>query len=154
MKCNKCGERDPEKFYKSNKTCCKICYKEYYQANRSKMIQQAKVWAQDNFIHFRVISARTRARHKGLEFNIDDRDIENLISQQNNRCFYSGIEFVNDNSRIYSMSIDRIDSSKGYTLDNIRLVSSQVNLMKHERTEEEFLQTIQDIYNHTIRKPT
>jgi hypothetical protein len=34
----------------------------------------------------------------------------------------------------YRGSLDRIDSTKGYSKDNIQIVCAQVNLMKHELT--------------------
>jgi hypothetical protein len=37
-----------------------------------------------------------------------------------------------------NVSIDRIDSSKGYSLDNIQLVCTIVNLMKLDMTQTEF----------------
>lgn len=40
---------------------------------------------------------------------------------------------------IYRASLDRIDSSKGYTKDNVQLVAFIVNYMKNALSESEFL---------------
>ena len=45
-----------------------------------------------------------------------------------------------------SYSIDRIDSSKGYTIDNIIVISWRANKIKSNATKEE-LKAIADFYN-------
>ncbi len=49
------------------------------------------------------------------------------------------------NSYPNSPSIDRFDSNKGYTKDNIRIVSAKANALKSDGTLEEFLQIIKYI---------
>ena len=39
----------------------------------------------------------------------------------------------------YNISIDRKDSSKGYTKDNIQLVGAIINIMKNDIDEKDFL---------------
>jgi hypothetical protein len=36
-------------------------------------------------------------------------------------------------------SLDRIDSSKGYTIDNVQWVHKTVNLMKRELNQQDFI---------------
>ena len=43
----------------------------------------------------------------------------------------------------YNISIDRIDSSKEYELDNIQLVHKDVNIMKNQFSQEYFIQVCQ-----------
>jgi hypothetical protein len=53
----------------------------------------------------------------------------------------------------YSPSIDRIDSNKGYTKDNIKVISMLANRMKSDATKEEciaFAKNIIDYYNDDI----
>lgn len=83
-------------------------------------------------------SAKRRSKSKGLEFSLSRKDIEDMFSRQGNKCSLTGIEFdftMPDESwknNPYSPSIDRIDSSKGYSLENIRLVLTCVNLALNE----------------------
>lgn len=133
-KCKICEENNSENFYKGVKSLCKKHYKE-----------QASKWAKNNLIHYRVISAKNRAKYKGLEFNIELKDILDLLEKQNYCCYYSGVKFDNDKED-YTMSIDRIDSLKGYTKDNIILVLSCVNYMKNNMKEEIFLDIVNKIF--------
>ena len=48
----------------------------------------------------------------------------------------------------YNISIDRIDSTKGYTKDNVQLVCAQVNMMKAEMTMEELYIFCENIVNN------
>ncbi len=45
-------------------------------------------------------------------------------------------------------SLDRIDSSKGYTKDNIQWVHKHVNLMKHKFDQKYFVDICKLIANH------
>jgi hypothetical protein len=88
-------------------------------------------------------SSKQRALHKNLEFNLDKNYIENLIISQDNKCILTNIEFDYKyyNYKIYNPfrpSIDRIDPSKGYTKDNIRLVCCIINNALSEFGEDTF----------------
>jgi hypothetical protein len=47
-----------------------------------------------------------------------------------------------------NISIDRIDSNKGYTKDNIQLVCAYVNIMKSDKSIEELKYFCQCILNN------
>lgn len=74
-------------------------------------------------------------------------------------CFYCGsppsrvrkIERLHGSEYIYN-GIDRIDSSKNYTKDNVVSCCSKCNFMKHELSIEEFKMHIIKIYNHLNSK--
>ena len=46
--------------------------------------------------------------------------------------------------------IDRVDSSKGYTIDNVVPCCSACNYAKHEMSVSEFKEYITRVYNHLI----
>ena len=50
------------------------------------------------------------------------------------------------------MSIDRIDSSQGYTKGNVQWVTNQVNFMKKDLIQQDFINWCKLIYNHHINK--
>lgn len=75
---------------------------------------------------------KRNAKNRGLEFEITVADIEDLMRLGKYRCSVSGIVFSLSRSmsgvrRAYAPSIDRVDSSRGYHIDNIRLVLCAVN---------------------------
>jgi hypothetical protein len=79
------------------------------------------------------------------------RDIEILITReqawqkfldQDRKCAYTNLDIYFAKSKKMSegtASLDRIDSDKGYTLDNIQWVHKWVNIMKVDLKEDEFL---------------
>jgi hypothetical protein len=74
--------------------------------------------------------AKVRAKRKNLEFNLPANIIIEAIEK--GYCELTGLKF--DMNRVadtqvnpYSPSIDRKDSTKGYTKENVRIVLSSVN---------------------------
>lgn len=59
-------------------------------------------------------------------------DVWDMYLKQEKKCALSGvpISFTKDKNG-YSASIDRIDSSKEYDIDNVQLVHKDINLMKN-----------------------
>ena len=74
--------------------------------------------------------ARERAKQRGWEFSITKEDI--VIPE---KCPLLGITIIpKAKDRCHSPSLDRIDSSRGYTPDNIQVVSSRANTLKNDAT--------------------
>lgn len=76
----------------------------------------------------------------------NDLDLEYILNKlEKGVCEATGIVFDFDRPKStiknpYSPSVDRIDSSKGYTRENTQIVIWQYNLMKGELTEQELLE--------------
>jgi len=74
-----------------------------------------------------LIRARSRAKEKGIEFNLTEEDI--FIPTH---CPILGIELIpNSPERRCSISLDRIDPSIGYVKGNVWIISGQANVMKN-----------------------
>lgn len=98
----------------------------------------------DGYSHIRLPfkKAEMRAKKADREFAISLEYMRNLLDMQNNKCAISGIPLVIratsgskhfGNGRIPNiLSIDRIDSSKGYIEGNVQWVTAQVNFFKSE----------------------
>lgn len=90
------------------------------------------------------------AKRRKIDFNLSILEIENQFEKQNFKCFYSGmiLRFDIKNAKgnfirpSGTASVDRIDSSKGYTADNIHIVHKDVNLMKQQLSVDRFLDYI------------
>ena len=74
---------------------------------------------------------------RNQEVNITIEDLKNQWDEQNGVCVFSGVKLELssytkiEKDPIFSASLDRIDSSKGYITGNIRWVSRTVNWMKN-----------------------
>jgi len=77
-----------------------------------------------------------------------------LFKKQNEKCALTGKEirlerFHNDKMN-QNASLDRIDSTKGYTVDNIQWVDKDMNRLKNSYSQEKFLQMVKEIYEFKI----
>lgn len=126
----------------------KIDKKKYIEENQKR----GKIWRNENIFRYRWLEAKQRAKHKNLEFSITEKFLEQLYKDQLGKCYYSGTELLlNQDNRTNSISIDRKDSSFGYTQSNTVLCCSRVNIFKSTTRETEFLEMVAMIYNHKIQ---
>jgi len=89
------------------------------------------------------------AKSRKIPFNITKEQAWEQFQKQDGRCALSGIELVLALPLAKSTaSLDRIDSNRGYTSDNIQWVHKTVNLMKNALTEKEFLDFVAKIHSH------
>lgn len=112
---------------------------EYRKKNRERIKEKydkrknARPWAN------LVKGAKQRARKKGIEFSLTE---EWASKNFTGRCSVTGIEFSSCSDKgptMRSGSIDRIDSSKGYTDDNCRFVINAFNSLKGEGSDTDAL---------------
>lgn len=73
----------------------------------------------------------------------------NLFVEQKGLCALTGRSLVlsalNRRPARDGLSIDRIDSKRGYIIGNVRYVTFQVNIAKSRFTDEEFISMCRDI---------
>lgn len=77
--------------------------------------------------------------------------LRELWDKQNGICALSGekMTYFSGIGKIYTnVSVDRIDSHKGYFKDNVRLLCTGVNVMKLAMSDEEFINLIKKILCH------
>jgi hypothetical protein len=85
------------------------------------------------------------AKDRNLEFNITAKQLWDKFNQQSGICAISKVKirlpisYDADKNYMYSASLDRIDSGKGYTIDNVQWVHKVVNKIKQELSENDFL---------------
>ena len=85
--------------------------------------------------------ARTRATERGMDFTITKEDI--IIPD---KCPLLGIDIIpKAKDRTHSPSLDRKDSAKGYTPDNIWVVSSRANTLKNDATLQELKTLVENL---------
>lgn len=82
-----------------------------------------------------------RAARKGRKFNITIEQAWKLYEEQGRVCALTGlpISFGKHNGET-TASLDRIDSKKGYELDNVQWLHKDVNLMKNVYSMDRFIE--------------
>jgi hypothetical protein len=98
-------------------------------------------------------SYQIKATKRNLEFNLSKEEFLYLTKQN---CFYDGVEphqiikTRNNGDYVYN-GIDRIDSSKGYTIDNCVPCCGRCNEAKMAETQEDFYAWIDRVHAHIHR---
>lgn len=90
-------------------------------------------------------------RNRDHEYDISVDDLKNQWNKQNGICPYTGIKMLLPKSTaetiksLIAASVDRIDSSKGYTRENIEFVCRFINLAKNSFSKKDVLDFIKQI---------
>lgn len=153
LTCDCCGKefQKPISEYKRNlalgrsnycsRSCSgKSCNKNGKQKGNYESIKDYTYNRLDEFTPFRYYLRNVRKRFK--ECTITLQDLKDQWEKQQGICPYSGINLVlqtyknHSNDIIFSASLDRIDSSKGYIPGNIQFVSTAINYMKSTMSDE------------------
>lgn len=80
------------------------------------------------------------AERRNIDFNISMSDAWHILEKQNFKCVFTGKPLIVTNRRLNgNASIDRINSNKQYTIENIRWIDKEVNLMKSNFDDQRFL---------------
>ena len=94
----------------------------------------------DEYTKFKYHFRNIKTRNQVIDITIDD--LKEKWEKQNGICEFSGVNLIlstyskiNKNP-IYTASLDRIDSSKGYIKGNIRWVSRAINWMKNDMSDD------------------
>jgi len=137
-RCATCGEHKEYEFFQRNsqqkdgyscycKTCTKIADKIKYDQNKEN---------HERLLQRMLNASKTRARRKNLEHTITLKDLQYLYPDDN-KCPVFGFELEWGHPKCSSPSLDRIDSSKGYTYDNCQIISNKANMLKNDASLEE-----------------
>jgi hypothetical protein len=101
-----------------------------YHADPSRQRKASDKWIASNLDKVRLKQAESRARRRGLEFNLTAEDI--VIPDT---CPVLGIPMVRQVGRpgvfTNSPTLDRIDNSRGYVKGNVWIISGRANSMKN-----------------------
>jgi hypothetical protein len=119
---------------------CTIC-----SENASKRHREAN-W-------LKYLSQKANARKRPNSEKMTESMLKEVYKVQDKCCAISGLPFDMKKS-LYRPSLDRIDSSLGYTKNNIQLVLFMVNKMKLDLDQFEFMNmcyNISDNYQCKIR---
>jgi len=145
--CSKCGQEKPlVLFFKHKQTSdghhswCKSCCKRGNQASKSKLNStiegRARVFLRN---------AKNSAKKRNQEFSLSVQDVVGFWNDQYGVCAYSGRDMTLLAGKLNTVSIERIDSSIGYTKENTILVCQAINRMKSDFDFEDFYDLCSDV---------
>jgi hypothetical protein len=118
------------KCYPPRQTCSQKCLR--IKLQRRQSLERRKDIK--HHLAYLCYSAKARARKLGVPYNITVSYLLRLHKFQNGKCSVTGkkLEFIDVNKSPWSLSIDRIKPSLGYTKGNITLVCLIHNLAKNK----------------------
>lgn len=146
--CVKCNQYKNEEEFSLNKEkwfrkfrerICKDCKIKQYHKRR---LQNRGDQGLERLLTERYSGLKLRAVKRGLIVDFDRSYLKELWIKQKGVCAISGVEMsatVFNGRTFTNLSVDRIDSTKGYLKNNVQLVCMAVNQMKSDLTNEELL---------------
>ena len=150
--CSKCGKMcDYLRYhyafqsYKLNKKCKSCSNKETDNCHRGWHKGIRISW----FNKFKI-----SAECRGLEFNIKMDDVAELIQKQNFKCALSGWDISFPETGVpqkCDASIDRIDSKKGYSIENIQITHKTINMIKNKYDNDFFIYVCKSVSKNANR---
>ena len=124
--CNRAFERENRSLKEVN-FCTSVC------ANRHRV-------KNFNPLNYNINIAKKNAKIKNLEFDLKPKKVLEMYNNQEGKCALTGVLMVfvsKEIKQLRQVSIDRIDMKKGYTLENIQLVTLGANYLRNTFTVEE-----------------
>lgn len=88
------------------------------------------------FISTYLKNIKSDARRRGLEFKLTREQLETSLHFQHYKCNLSGLPISMDEG---TASLDRIDNTGHYIIDNVQWVHRRINYMKNTLPQEDFL---------------
>tara|TARA_Y100000310_G_C20694545_1_gene824615 strand:+ start:2470 stop:3006 length:537 start_codon:yes stop_codon:yes gene_type:complete len=115
-------KRDPEKYSKK--------LKEYRESNIRRFLGK-------KFSNTKNMCRRIKKQKREIEIDLDFLTL--LYERQNGKCAISHYPMTLKFNCIYGVSIDRIDSSKGYIPGNVQLLCQVMNFAKNGFNNEDII---------------
>ena len=105
-----------------------------------------------DYISSRIRMHKMRDTKHGLDCDISTDMILDLYNRTDGRCYFTNIKMACYKHSCFSISIDRMDNTKGHTIDNVRLVLKSINRAKRDYDDENFSSWLDDIRESYQRK--
>ncbi len=127
LKYNKKLNKYRRKYYQENKQRIFELYKRYCAKNRIKLLENKKV--QRNSLKGKYSEYKQSAKKRKIDFSLTIEEFKQLWQIP---CTYCGIN-------IKTIGIDRVDSKKGYQVNNIISCCTDCNKIKNSKTLNNFI---------------
>jgi len=142
-KCKSCETLWKSQYYLINKDHIKKRNKEYRQ-NTTKWYSRTL----EQRLRYIIQLGIGRAKKKSIKWDISLEFLKELWDKQKGLCAYSGVPLSFEDNHPHTVSLDRIDSSKEYTEDNVQFVCTIVNYVKQRFDENVFFTFCKSVTQH------
>lgn len=124
----------------------KIREKSYRQNHKKERRAQHVKWYRQwiSTLESRFSNWERSAKKRNILFDLTFDQIKSIPLI----CHYTGEVLTMEGNHRNTISLDRLDSSKGYTITNVVFCCSFVNIMKHKMSYEDFLSACKVIAEH------
>jgi len=120
-----------DKYRQSHREQLKKYRNKYYNSNRGrKMYKKYAETLNGRFIHW-----KGNAKIRGHTFELKLKDLQSMPLV----CHYTGLALTLECNKYTTISLDRLDNSKGYTKENIVFCCGFINIMKQQLTYNQFI---------------
>jgi len=146
LECTDCGKhKHHSKFGAGNRSNGKHSYCRACANRRARQDRRSIKGAAQQL----VVRARARAKRRGMTFDLDPARVRAVLEA--GRCEATGLPFdLSDTSDAFSPSLDRKDSSEGYTEENTWVVIVAFNVAKNRWPTEQLVEIVK-AYERTCR---
>jgi len=151
--CNECRKKYQKEYCKNNKEKIRQAYTVYYKNNKI-LIDRVNITYNKNHKEHRLFySAKQRSIKHNLIFNITKQDIKYLLDITP-ICPLRKVSFDLNNYLFTdnSVTLDRIDPLKGYTKDNIQILSYKANAIKNNINLNTFKKIVNNFKNYSCEE--
>jgi hypothetical protein len=144
--------------------------KPWYQKNKEKHDARGKLWVKNNpekakaikdrFLKahpeeikafFKKYEQKPNAKFRMVKHSAKQRNYEFALSLENfSEIILKPCTYCGENEK--RIGVDRIDNTKGYTVENSNPCCTTCNMMKKVMTVSEFLSHIKKIYNYNAER--
>lgn len=137
----KCKER-AKQWQKDNPEKKRLYQRKWGDANKEKVRETKRKWKNtlSGCLVTKLGHLKKAKRNRTLDFEITKDDLMDLWDAQDGKCAISNYPMKTVFNSLFAVSVDRIDSSLGYTKDNIQLVCQGINFAKNHYTNEEMIE--------------
>jgi hypothetical protein len=118
---------------------CRGCMSDYNKTYQKEHYKD-KFSSPAAAVAFRLKQAKNLHKKNPIKtISVSESEALDVFNKQDGKCFYTKVKMKIEPDSPESLSIDRLDSTIGYTKDNIVFCCGIVNKMKSAHTKDEFI---------------
>ena len=118
-------------------------------------LQRARKASATPQAYLRVLNTQLKSQRlkQGIEYDLSSDELIEIWEAQGGRCALSGVLMTHQRDGSYgdrtrkefNASIDRVNPSGPYTRENVQLVATRINTMKHTLSQDMFFWWVKNI---------